>query len=737
MCLKTTDRRIVGRDFLPRGSGIVTRRPLVLQLIHLPAPADGARSMQPEEYGEFLHLDRRFTDFASIRNEIENETFRVAGQNKGISKQPIHLKIYSPNVINLTLVDLPGLTKIPVGDQPSDIERQIRSLVTDYISKPNCIIMAVSPANVDLANSDSLKLARSVDPQGRRTIGVLTKLDLMDNGTNALDILTGRMYPLKLGFIGVVNRSQQDINSNVPLGEARRSEEEFFRSHLAYRNIAHRCGTKYLAKTLNQVLMGHIRDRLPDMKARLNTLMGQAQQELASFGDVAFMGDQHRGTLILKHMTQFARDFVASIDGTSFDISTKELCGGARVYYIFQDVFGQALASINPIQNLTVQDIRTAIRNSTGPRPSLFVPEAAFELLIKPQIKLLEPPSLRCVELVYEELMKICHNCTSTELQRFPRLHAQLIEVVSDLLRERLGPTSEYVQSLIDIQAAYINTNHPTFVQDSASIATRMRESQQRKSLTAAPKQQQQQQQHQQELSLDSDVSGAPSEDEMDDQKNSRSLTVNGTTHKEQPKHRNAPAQGQPRPAEQPAGDMGPNGQRDSFLNYFFGGPSSLPIHEPSGSVSGLSMHSRLNDNKPNLMAGRGGLEGSSAAFDMKSLDRYLEAEQVPDDEYALSEREAVEVNLIRQLITSYFNIVRQSIQDLVPKAVMHLLVNFSRDTVQNRLVINLYKESMFEQLLHEDEALTKERKRVQALLDAYKEGFNVLSDITFKPTSS
>lgn len=709
----------------------MTRRPLVLQLIHLPPPADGSRSIHPEEYGEFLHLDRRFTDFSSIRNEIENETFRVAGQNKGISKQPIHLKIYSPNVINLTLVDLPGLTKIPVGDQPSDIERQIRSLVTDYISKPNCIIMAVSPANVDLANSDSLKLARSVDPQGRRTIGVLTKVDLMDSGTNALDILTGRMYPLKLGFIGVVNRSQQDINGNVSLEEARRSEEEFFRSHLAYRNIAHRCGTKFLAKTLNQVLMSHIRDRLPDMKARLNTLMGQAQQELASFGDVAIMGDQHRGTLILKHMTQFARDFVASIDGTSFDISTKELCGGARVYYIFQDVFGQALASINPVQNLTVHDIRTAIRNSTGPRPSLFVPEAAFELLIKPQIKLLEPPSLRCVELVYEELMKICHNCTSSELQRFPRLHAQLIEVVSDLLRERLGPTSEYVQSLIDIQAAYINTNHPTFVQDSASIAVRMRESQQRRSLAPVPKQT--------DSTLDSDISGAPSEDEMEEQKRPRSITMNQSS---KDASRGAPSAQQNRAQQTESGSAGgessgPNGQRDSFLNYFFGGPSSLPIHEPSGSASSLGLHSRLGEQKPNLMAGRGGLEGNSAAFDMKSLDHYLDAESVPEDEHALSEREAVEVNLIRQLITSYFNIVRLSIQDLVPKAVMHLLVNFSRDTVQNRLVINLYKEDLFESLLHEDEALTKERKRVQALLDAYKEGFNVLSDITFKPTSS
>jgi len=112
-------------------------------------------------------------------------------------------------------------------------------------------------------------------------------------------------------------------------------------------------------------------------------------------------------------MTQFARDFVSSVEGTKFDISTKELSGGARIYYIFNDVFGQALTSIDATYNLDNQDIRTAIRNSTGPRPSLFVPEVAFDLLVKPQIKLLEAPGLRCVELVYEELVKICHNCTS------------------------------------------------------------------------------------------------------------------------------------------------------------------------------------------------------------------------------------------------------------------------------------------------------------------------------------
>jgi dynamin 1-like protein len=126
-------------------------------------------------------------------------------------------------------------------------------------SVPCSVILSVSAANVDLANSESLKLARTVDPQGRRTIGVLTKLDLMDAGTNALDILTGRVYPLKLGFIGVVNRSQQDINVEKCMKDAMEDEKDFFKNHPAYRNIAHRNGTKYLAKTLNQVSIQVIR----------------------------------------------------------------------------------------------------------------------------------------------------------------------------------------------------------------------------------------------------------------------------------------------------------------------------------------------------------------------------------------------------------------------------------------------------------------------------------------------
>ena len=69
-------------------------------------------------------------------------------------------------MLNLTVVDLPGLTKVPVGDQPPDIEFQIRDMLLQFVTKENCLVLAVTPANSDLANSDALKLAKEVDPPG-------------------------------------------------------------------------------------------------------------------------------------------------------------------------------------------------------------------------------------------------------------------------------------------------------------------------------------------------------------------------------------------------------------------------------------------------------------------------------------------------------------------------------------------------------------------------------------------
>ena len=617
---------IVGRDFLPRGSGIVTRRPLILQLINVPSERDDkpendevhiphtAASVAGQgEWAEFHHIPgRKFHDFVEVKREIENETARIAGTNKGINRQPINLKIYSPHVLSLTLVDLPGLTKVPIGDQPSDIEKQTRNLISEYIAKPNSIILAVSPANVDIVNSEALKLARHVDPMGRRTIGVLTKLDLMDHGTNALDILSGRVYPLKLGFIGVVNRSQHDIQERKALADALKSESDFFRHHPAYRNMADRCGTQFLAKTLNTTLMAHIRDRLPDIKARLNTLMGQTQQELASYGNKQFSGKEHRGSLILQLMTRFASSFISSIDGTSLEISTTELCGGARIYYIFNSVFGNSLETIDPTTNLSVLDIRTAIRNSTGPRPSLFVPELAFDLLVKPQIKMLEVPSQRCVELVYEELIKICHTCGSTELSRFPRLQAKLIEVVSDLLRERLGPCSGYVESLIAIQRAYINTNHPNFLGAAAAMSSVIQDKQEKeKRAVATDERRKRERRRLKELGGVNGTETPEDEDEiLGEAKATQGLPIRSNTAKVSrsmsPAVGRGPENGYSniastlngaRSGSPPRfGGAASGNTRDSFLNYFFGKEGGLPssgLNAVGGTAAAAAMGNR------------------------------------------------------------------------------------------------------------------------------------------------
>ncbi|KAL3444323.1 Dynamin central region-domain-containing protein [Aspergillus insuetus] len=744
---------IVGRDFLPRGSGIVTRRPLILQLINIPSE----RHDRPEsdevhvshtaasvagqhEWAEFHHLPgRKFDDFALVKQEIEAETARIAGSNKGINRQPINLKIFSPHVLNLTMVDLPGLTKVPIGDQPSDIEKQTRALILEYIAKPNSIILAVSPANVDLVNSEALKLARQVDPMGRRTIGVLTKLDLMDHGTNAMDILSGRVYPLKLGFIGVVNRSQQDIQSGKSLSDALQAELDFFRHHPAYRNMANRCGTQFLAKTLNTTLMSHIRDRLPDIKARLNTLMGQTQQELASYGNKQFSGKEHRGSLILQLMTRFASSFISSIDGTSSEISTKELCGGARIYYIFNSVFGNSLETVDPTQNLSVSDIRTAIRNSTGPRPSLFVPELAFDLLVKPQIKLLEPPSQRCVELVYEELIKICHTCGSQELLRFPRLQAKLIEVVSDLLRERLGPCSTYVESLISIQRAYINTNHPNFLGAAAAMSSiiQSKQDQERKAALAEDRRKREKRR------LRDIPNGNTYAEEEDDHSEAklpiRTQSNKGGARSMSPNIAKAQESGiaatlngaHSNPHNAFGG--GANTARDSFLNYFFGKDGVQPTASASATLAqGQSSQVRQPAHEVNVSRRTEVLSPVSNPEDYSAVSDYNDVNSLlkDDSEPAISDRELMETELIRRLISSYFAIVRETIADQVPKAIMHLLVNHSKEVVQNRLVSELYKEEFFAELLYEDDGIKAEREKCERLLETYKAAAKIVGEV-------
>lgn len=443
----------VGKDFLPRGSGIVTRRPLVLQLINCKT-----------EYAEFLHCKgKKFTDFNDVCKEIETETDRATGSNKGISPIPINLRVYSPHVLNLTLVDLPGMTKVPVGDQPHDIEYQIREMVLQFVTKDNCLILAVTPANADLANSDALKIAKEVDPQGLRTIGVITKLDLMDDGTDAKDILENKLLPLRRGYIGVVNRSQKDIDGQKDITAALSAERKFFLSHPAYRHLADRMGTPFLQKALNQQLTNHIRDTLPTLRNKLQSQSLLLEKEVEEFKNFR-PDDPTRKTKALLQMVQhFVVDFEKRIEGSGDHIDTVELSGGARINRIFHERFPFELVKMEFDEKELRREIGYAIRNIHGIRTGLFTPDLAFETIVKKQIQKLKEPCLKCVDLVVGELTSVVRKC-SEKLSRYPHLREETERIVTSQVRERESRTKEQVLLLIDIQLAYMNTNHEDFI---------------------------------------------------------------------------------------------------------------------------------------------------------------------------------------------------------------------------------------------------------------------------------
>ena len=193
------------------------------------------------------------------------------------------MRIFSPHVLNITLVDLPGLTKIPVGSQPKDIEQQIRNMLLQYITSTSCLILAVTPANTDLATSDALNLAKQVDPEGTRTIGVLTKLDLMDSGTDAKEILDNKLIPLKRGYVGVINRSQKDIDGRKDIKAAVAAEKKFFLNHPSYRTMVDRMGTPYLQKILNEQLTRHIKEKLPVLRDQLQKQLISLEKEVQEY----------------------------------------------------------------------------------------------------------------------------------------------------------------------------------------------------------------------------------------------------------------------------------------------------------------------------------------------------------------------------------------------------------------------------------------------------------------------
>ncbi|NXD75066.1 DYN1 protein, partial [Halcyon senegalensis] len=721
----------VGRDFLPRGSGIVTRRPLVLQLVNAST-----------EYGEFLHCKgKKFTDFEEVRLEIEAETDRVTGSNKGISPVPINLRVYSPHVLNLTLVDLPGMTKVPVGDQPPDIEFQIRDMLMQFVTKENCLILAVSPANSDLANSDALKIAKEVDPQGQRTIGVITKLDLMDEGTDARDVLENKLLPLRRGYIGVVNRSQKDIDGKKDIQAALAAERKFFLSHPAYRHMADRMGTPYLQKVLNQQLTNHIRDTLPGLRNKLQSQLLSIEKEVEEYKSFRPDDPARKTKALLQMVQQFAVDFEKRIEGSGDQIDTYELSGGARINRIFHERFPFELVKMEFDEKELRREISYAIKNIHGIRhvsharqtigyialTGLFTPDMAFETIVKKQVKKIKEPCLKCVDMVISELINTVRQCTK-KLSQYPHLREEMERIVTTHIREREGRTKDQVMLLIDIELAYMNTNHEDFI---GFANAQQRSSQMSKKKAAGNQVGQVIRKGWLTINNIGIMKGGSKEYWF-------VLTAENLSwykdDEEKEKKYMLPVD------NLKLRDVEKGFMSSKHIFALFNTEQRNVYKDYRQLELACETQEEVDSWKASfLRAGvypeRVGVRPICFSFSLQAS----EAEENGSDSFMHSMDPQLErqVETIRNLVDSYMAIVNKTIRDLMPKTIMHLMINNTKDFIHSELLANLYSCGDQNTLMEESAEQAQRRDEMLRMYHALKEALNIIGDINTSTIST
>ena len=497
---------IVGKDFLPRGAGICTRRPLVLQLHG--APASEVASAR------FLHKPKHvFTDFAEVRAEVERETDRSLQKksSKAVSAEPIMLSIRAANAPSLTLVDMPGLTKVATADQPASTVADIESMAKKFIASKNVIIVAVSAANADIATSDGVRLAKEVDPNSERTLGVLTKLDLMDEGTDATDVLNGKAVHLALGWCAVVNRSQSDIQAKVDMRAAREKERRWFETHgEIYRSsvatedtedtslIARNVGTDALVAALVRILGEQVRRKIPKIRETVESSARGLEIELGRLGPSAPRFED-RGALVhevLRGCDAYERDFADELDAARDAMSGERggERGGEAIRGLFETTLRKSLQAVNLEAFYDPKRVRAVVDAADGFQPHLVAPEMGIRRLIELGLETLHEPVERCVagvDAVLQGTMRTAlgkhlpreaetrkkksllavpssaRRTTSSRasssfepsspLRRYPRLREAVAAAAADALHRLRRDASAMTAAMVNMEAAYFD----------------------------------------------------------------------------------------------------------------------------------------------------------------------------------------------------------------------------------------------------------------------------------------
>ncbi|XP_018584114.2 interferon-induced GTP-binding protein Mx3-like [Scleropages formosus] len=404
---------------LPRGSGIVTRCPLELKMKRL--------KDKQEWHGKISYQDitKEIDDPSEVGRLIREAQDEMAGIGVGISDDLISLEIFSPDIPDLTLIDLPGIARVAVKGQPENIGEQIKRLIKKFITKQETINLVVVPCNVDIATTEALKMAQEVDPDGERTLGILTKPDLVDKGTEetVVEIAHNEVINLKKGYMIVKCRGQQEIMDRVSLSEATEREKAFFQDHAHFSTLLYEgyATIPNLAEKLTLELVNHIERSLPHLEEQIEAKLADAYAELEKYGNGPPTERAEKIVFLIDKVTEFTQDIISLITG-------EELKNGEKLnlFATLRDEFGRwknhldrAGEKFNKTVESEVYNYEVKYRGRELPG---FINYKTFEVLVKDQIRQLEEPSVKKLKVVTDIVKKAFLHLAQQDLIGYPNL---------------------------------------------------------------------------------------------------------------------------------------------------------------------------------------------------------------------------------------------------------------------------------------------------------------------------
>ncbi|KAM9454347.1 interferon-induced GTP-binding protein Mx3-like [Clarias gariepinus] len=412
---------------LPRGSGIVTRCPLELKLRKIKW---GVQWKAVISYGEeFIEFD----DPSLVEGYVEAAQNKLAGEGVGISDELIRLEIMAHDVCDLTLIDLPGIARVPVKGQPDDIGYQIKNLIGKYIQKDQTINLVVVPCNVDIATTEALKMAQEVDPEGKRTLAILTKPDLIDRGTekNILEIVRNQVIPLSKGYIIVKCRGQKQINDKVSLTEATRVEREFFRRHEFFSCLLYeeKASIQCLATKLTQDLVDHIKKSLPLISEEIKKQLWSMRKELSQCEAGPPLDPQKKKIFFIDILTKFNDKINCLASG--------EVVNNDNLFVLLRSEFkkwNDHLDNTKASFHNTVQEVvKEYDLKHRGRELPAFSDYKVFEMVVQRLVKQLTMTAIDTLKDIRETIQKQFQDVSKTCFLNFPFLQCVAMNKIDNI----------------------------------------------------------------------------------------------------------------------------------------------------------------------------------------------------------------------------------------------------------------------------------------------------------------